>query len=80
MGVEGTVGATDAFPSSLVLGVVLNDVCCADLGVARSGDSARPTNFSRPGSGADSQGQGHGHAFPKFAGAWMSATLVSVAP
>ena len=58
----------------------MNDVCCADLGVARSAGSARPTNFSRPGGGVDSPGQGYEHALPKFAGAWMSTTSVSAAP
>ena len=38
---------------------ILNVFCCADLGVARSGGSARPTNFSRPGGGVDSQEQGY---------------------
>ena len=66
------------FMSSLYF--ILNVFCCADLGVARSGGSARPTNVSRPGGGVDSQGQGYEHAFPKFAGAWIPASVVSAAP
>ena len=67
-------------PSMPSLYFILNVFCCADLGVARSGGSARPSNFSRPGGGVDSQGQGYEHAFPKFAGAWISARAVSAAP
>ena len=61
-------------PSMPSLYFILNVFCCADLGVARSGGSARPSNFPRPGGGVDSQEQGYEHAFPKFAGAWISAT------
>ena len=58
----------------------MNDVCCADLGVAKSAGSARPSIFFRPGGGVDSQGQGYEHALLKFAGAWISTTSVSAAP
>ena len=62
------------------LEVLLQLCVLRELQVAGSGGIARLTDFSRPSCGGGPQGHGYEHAFPKFAGARMSATLVSAAP